>query len=174
MDEDFSSAVEPPDASMQDAPCGVESAPNAVRVADSPDAPVTPLEHIAAIEKALDRLLISAKDPRVQKSLQDPIARVESRVRELAGQILKIDDIAVQRVEPLVQSIQHPLPAFATAPDSEHHFPTNETESLAQQVQRYRTQRVTQFENQLLSAQIDSVRRRMMCAVSPVVSSVWV
>lgn len=174
MDEDLSSAVEPPDASMQDAPCGVESAPNAVRVADSPDAPVTPLEHIAAIEKALDMLLVSVKDRRVQKSLRDPIARVESRFRELAGQISKIDNIAVQRVEPIIQSMQYPLPEFATALDSEQHLPTNETESLTQQVQRYRTQRVTQFENQLLSAQIDSVRRRMMCAVPPVVSSVWV
>jgi hypothetical protein len=162
MEENTSNATRSPDASMQDASCEDESAPDARRGQDPPNAPVTSLEHIATIEKALDELLASAKDPYTQNLLQDSIGRVEPKFRELLCHIWKIDDISVQGVDPIVESMQYRPQAFAAASDRGQTFTTHTVQSLNEQVRTYRTQCATRSEIKHLSAQVDRARRQMI------------
>ncbi|KAI0573474.1 hypothetical protein Alg130_10078 [Pyrenophora tritici-repentis] len=155
MNEEATNAVELPDASVQDASCEVESAQDARRGPGPPNAPFSPLEHIASIEKALDRLLVSVKDLNVQRSMQESIARIEPKFKELVSHVRKPGDPPVQRVDPIVPSMQyHPYTSSAASGGAQ--IMTEDTIlSLGEQIQRFRTQCAPLTEIKLLSAQLD-------------------
>lgn len=160
MDEEAATAVGPPDASAQEPSSGVESVQDERSEPDRPNAPPTPLEHIACIEKALDGLSVSVKDPSIRKSLQDPITRIDLKLRDLVGRVQKTENPPVQRKARIVPSIQYHPHELTAASARAHDITVDTIRSLAEQVYRYRTQCAPLTDIDLLSAQLDRARRQ--------------
>ncbi|RYN63521.1 hypothetical protein AA0119_g13334 [Alternaria tenuissima] len=160
MDEEAPTAVGPPDASAQEASSGVESVQDERRVPDRPNAPPTPLERMACIEQAIDGLLVSVKDPYVQKSLQDPITRIDLKFRDLVGRVHKTEATPVQRDARIVPSIQYHPHELTAASARAHDITADTIRSLTEQIHRHRAQCTPLTDIKFLSAQLDRARRQ--------------
>jgi hypothetical protein len=158
MDEEAPTAVGPPDASAQEASSGVKSVQDERRGPDRPNAPPTPLERMACIEQAIDGLLVSVKDPCVQKSLQDPITRIDLKFRDLVGRVHKTENPPVQRDARIVPSIQHHPHELTATSARARNITVDTIRSLTEQVYRYRTQCAPLTDIKLLSVQLDRAR----------------
>ncbi|EUC26752.1 hypothetical protein COCCADRAFT_42262 [Bipolaris zeicola 26-R-13] len=131
-------------------------------------ASLAPLEHVTSIDQALNELLASIEDPCVQKSLQDPIARIDSRFKDLVNR--------VHRKEQLVMPTIHYSPhASAAVCNREHNMLADTIASLSTQVYRYRAHHMNLTEIKSLSAQLMQVAMfpkniHTICDASTVIS----
>ncbi|KAF2844604.1 hypothetical protein T440DRAFT_512098 [Plenodomus tracheiphilus IPT5] len=158
MDEEALTAVGPPDASTQEASSGVESVQDERRGPDRPNAPPTPLERMACIEQAIDGLLVSVKDPCIQKSLQDPITRIDLKFRDLVGRVHKTENPPVQRDARIVPSIQYHRHGLTVNSARARNTTVDTIRTLTKEVYRYRTQCAPLTDIKLLSAQLNRAR----------------
>lgn len=83
---------------------------NVQRERREPD-PLSPslaaLERVASIYRAFEELLASVEDPCVQKSLQDPIARIELKLKDLVHRVRRTEQLDVPQDAPLVITIHY-------------------------------------------------------------------
>lgn len=162
MDEEAPTAVRPPDASAQEALSAVESVQDERRGPDRPNALSTPLGRVACIERAIDGLLVSVKDPCVQKSLQDPITRIDLKFRDLLGRVHKTENPPVQQDARIVPRIQYHPHELTVASAGAHNIPADTIQSLTEQVYRYRTLCAPLTDIMLLSTQLDTARKQLV------------
>ncbi|KAJ6192069.1 hypothetical protein J3E72DRAFT_380158 [Bipolaris maydis] len=119
---------------------------------------LVPSERVASIDRALDQLLANIEDPCVRKSLQDPIARIELKFRDLVNRVHRTEQPAVQQDESLVPTIHCNSHASAGDWNRAHNMSADTIASLSAQIYRYRAQHMNLTEIESLSAHLERAR----------------
>ncbi|OWY52191.1 hypothetical protein AALT_g11815 [Alternaria alternata] len=162
MNEEALTATVPPDASVHEASNEVDSVEDERRRPDAASAPLTPLEHIASIEQSIDALLASLNDPCVQKSLQGPIKRIDSKFRDFVHRVEKTDKTPVRRDARIVSSTQYDPHKWNTASSIPWGITADTTQSFPQQAYGYGAQCAPSMQIKLLRTQLESAMQHML------------
>ena len=147
---------------MQEASSEREDVQDERRGPDPTSAQPTPLEHVASIERAIDKLLVGVEDPYVKESLQDSVTRIEPKFKDLVCRVRQSHQSAVQQDAPIVLNIHPSLNPSATDWRKKCTMPADTIRSLSEQVYRYRTQHIALTEMKLMSARLDRVMKRVV------------
>lgn len=131
------------------------------RGSNPPRPSLTPLERVANIEQNLDELLISVEDARVQQSLQDFVARIEPKFKDLANWVHQTEQSAV-RQDVSMLSIHYNPNALAAVRDKLYKIMADTIESLSTQIYRFRAQHMFIAEINHLSAQVENAMGRVV------------